>query len=230
MTFNEYGQLIGDNLPDYQPGSLPDLKELDGQTVRIEKLTSRHTEDLYQVYGPDSPEKNWTYLSLEPFEDKASFTRYIEEMSQSTDPYYLVIIDKATNQALGTFALMRIQTSHRVIEIGWVIFSETLQQTRQGTEAHYLIMRYVFETLQYRRYEWKCDHLNQASRKAALRLGFQFEGTFRQAMVYRNRNRDTDWFSIIDSEWPIKKERLEKWLEKDNFSSDGQQKSSLSSF
>ncbi|MGT2910190.1 GNAT family N-acetyltransferase [Streptococcus cameli] len=154
MAINEYMQEIGESLPDYQPGLQPNINELDGKTVRIEKLSKKHVEDLYQAYGPTSHHKNWTYLPLNRFEDENSFATYIEGISHSTDPYYLAIIDKTSNKAVGTFALLRTQPQHRVIEIGWVIFSETLQKTRQGTEAHFLIMRYVFETLCYRRYEW----------------------------------------------------------------------------
>lgn len=112
--------------------------------------------------------------------------------------------------------------------MGWVIYSDELQQTRQATEAHYLVMKYVFETLKYRRYEWKCDHLNQPSRQAAKRLGFTHEGTFRQALVYKGRNRDTDWFSMLDKEWPKRKQRLENWLADRNFDANGQQLTSLS--
>lgn len=152
----------------------------------------------------------------------------MKKMLASTDPYYLTIIDKTSNKALGTFALMRIDPQNRVIEMGWVIYSEALQKTRQATEAQYLVMKYVFETLAYRRYEWKCDHLNQSSRQAAQRLGFTYEGTFRQAVVYKNRTRDTDWFSMLDSEWPKRKQKLENWLADSNFDANGQQLTSLS--
>lgn len=117
--------------------------------------------------------------------------------------------------------------ANRVIEMGWVIYSDALQRTRMATEAQYLVMKYVFEEMQYRRYEWKCDHLNVPSHQAALRLGFTYEGTFRQALVNKGRNRDTDWFSMLDYEWEKNKQRLEKWLSDDNFTEDGQQIVSL---
>lgn len=228
MRFNEFQQPIGDALPDFQEGALPSITVLEGQTVRIEKISLAHEEDLYQHYGPTSAPQHWTYLPIDSFTNREDFHTFLLQLVASSDPYYLTIIDKETNQAVGTFALMRIDTKHRIIEIGWVVFSERLQQTRQATEAQYLVMKYVFETLQYRRYEWKCDHLNAPSRKAAERLGFTFEGTFRQAAVYKGRSRDTDWFSILDQEWPARKQALETWLKDDNFSSDGQQIHSLS--
>ena len=149
-------------------------------------------------------------------------------METSQDPYYFAIIDKTTGQAVGTFALMRIDPNHRVIEVGWVVFSPQMQRSKVGTEAHFLLVNYVFETLKYRRYEWKCDSLNQASNRAAKRLGFSFEGTFRQAQVYKGRNRDTNWYSMLDFEWQHKKQRFHRWLSDDNFQSDGQQKIALS--
>lgn len=151
-------------------------------------------------------------------------------MVQSSDPYYLAIRSQETNRVIGTFSLMRIDTANRVAEVGWVLFSRELQKTRMATEAHYLLMRHVFEELGYRRYEWKCDALNQRSRKAATRLGFTYEGTFRQLVVYKERNRDTAWFSILDNEWEMNKQRLESWLSDSNFDHSGQQKQALSDF
>lgn len=148
----------------------------------------------------------------------------------SSRSFYYAIVDKESGKALGTFALMRIDRGNRVIEVGSVTYSPKLKRTRQGTEAQYLLARYVFEELEYRRYEWKCDALNQPSRRAAERLGFTYEGTFRQAVVYKGRNRDTDWLSMIDSDWPAVKSRLEKWLNPDNFDENGQQIKALSEF
>lgn len=228
MPYNEFQQPIGEALPNFQEGTLPSITVLDGKTVRIEKTNLTHEEDLFEFYGPSNSPDFWTYLSIDSFKNHEEFHTFFLNMVASNDPYYLTIIDKESNQAVGTFALMRIDTKHRVIEMGWVIYSEKLQKTRQATEAQYLVMKYVFETLQYRRYEWKCDHLNAPSRRAAERLGFTFEGTFRQAIVYKKRNRDTDWFSILDQEWPARKLALETWLKDDNFSSDGQQIHTLS--
>ncbi|HFI0304121.1 TPA: GNAT family N-acetyltransferase [Streptococcus suis] len=230
MPINPFGQEIGSPLPNYTVGNLPIVDILEGKTVRLEKLNLHHADDLYQFYGPNAKKADWTYLALEPFENRATFQDYFQTLLDSTDPYYFAIIDQATNLAVGTFALMRIDTNHRTIEVGWVIFSPQLQRTRQATEAHYLLMNYVFEELGYRRYEWKCDSLNQASQAAAKRLGFTYEGTFRQALVYKKRNRDTAWFSLLDKEWPDRKRALENWLKDSNFNGQGQQKQPLSSF
>lgn len=136
-------------------------------------------------------------------------------------------MDKQTQRAIGTFSLMRIDPANRVIEVGAVIYSSQLQRSRIATEAQYLLACYVFEELKYRRYEWKCDSLNERSRRAAERLGFTFEGIFRQAQVYHHRNRDTAWYSMLDSEWKIIKKRLEAWLNPDNFDEQGKQKQRL---
>ena len=143
------------------------------------------------------------------------------------DRFYYAIIDKVTGKALGTFSLMRIDQNNRVIEVGAVTFSPKLRGTRIGTEAQYLLARYVFEELNYRRYEWKCDVLNMPSRRAAERLGFVYEGTFRQAVVYKGRTRDTDWLSMIDKDWPKVKARLAAWLTPENFDKNGRQYKSL---
>ena len=151
----------------------------------------------------------------------------LKQMIERKDRFYYAIIDKATGKALGTFSLMRIDQANRVIEVGAVTFSPALKHTRMGTEAQFLLARYVFEELNYRRYEWKCDALNLPSRKAAERLGFIYEGTFRQAVIYKGRTRDTDWLSMIDKDWPKVKDRLEIWLSPENFDKNGRQYKSL---
>ena len=154
----------------------------------------------------------------------------LNQMLARKDRFYYVIIDKATGKALGTFSLMRIDQNNRVIEVGAVTFSPELRGTRIGTEAQYLLARYVFEELNYRRYEWKCDALNLPSRRAAERLGFVYEGTFRQAVVYKERTRDTDWLSMIDKDWAQVKARLEAWMATENFDKNGRQYKSLREF
>ena len=227
MPYNEFGQALGQDLPSFSAGSLPEIEVLSGQTVRIEKLALRHEADLYPIYGPDAPRQNWTYMPIEPFQNREDFHCFFEKMVQSSDPYYLAIVDQASNRAVGTFALMRIDAANRVLEMGWVVYSSELQRSRQATEAQYLVMKYVFEGLNYRRYEWKCDSLNRPSANAAMRLGFTYEGRFRNHAIYKGRSRDTDWFSIIDSEWPALKKRFENWLAPENFDEKGQQKHSL---
>ncbi|AXJ12987.1 GNAT family N-acetyltransferase [Streptococcus pluranimalium] len=223
MKTNHFGQLVGDSLAIVSQGRFPDIEVLSGQTVRIEKVNVSHFDDLYAVYSSlTSPEK-FTYMPFSQFEDKEEFGAFFQELLESKDPYYLAIIDQSTEKVVGCFSLMRIDTRNRVIEMGWVIYSDSLQKTKLATEAQYLVTTYVFEDLCYRRYEWKCDSLNEASRRAAERLGFTYEGTFRQAVIYKNRNRDTNWYSIIDKEWSEKKSRLEAWLDDSNFDTNGKQ-------
>ncbi|HFI0695758.1 GNAT family N-acetyltransferase [Streptococcus suis] len=229
MPINSFDQEIGSPLPNYTVGNLPIVDILQGKTVRLEKLGPHHADDLYQFYGPNAKKSDWTYLPLEPFADRATFQDYFQTLLDSLDPYYLAIVDQTSQRAIGSLALMNIVPNHRSIEVGWLIFSPQLQRTRQATEAHYLLMTYVFEELGYRRYEWKCDSLNQASQAAAKRLGFTYEGTFRQALVYKERNRDTAWFSLLDKEWSDRKLALANWLADSNFNDQGQQKQALSS-
>ena len=231
MKINELGQLIGDTLPNFKPGDLPNLERLEGQYVIVECLSKdKHGVDLYEVYGPDSPADMWTYLFQNPVQSQEEWSALLDQMLTAQDRFYYAIVDKESGKALGTFALMRINRGSRVIEVGSVTYSPQLKRTRLATEAQYLLARYVFEELEYRRYEWKCDALNQPSRYAAERLGFIYEGTFRQAVVYKGRNRDTDWLAMIDRDCPAVKTRLEKWLSPDNFDENGQQIKALSDF
>lgn len=231
MKINELGQLIGDALPNFKPGDLPKLERLEGQYVIVECLSKdKHGADLYEVYGPNSPADMWTYLFQNPVQSQEEWSALLDQMLAAQDRFYYAIVDKESGKALGTFALMRIDRGSRVIEVGSVTYSPQLKRTRLATEAQYLLACYVFEELEYRRYEWKCDALNQPSRYAAERLGFIYEGTFRQAVVYKGRNRDTDWLAMIDKDWPAVKIRLEKWLSPDNFDENGQQIKALSDF
>lgn len=231
MKINELGQPIGDALPNFKPGDLPKMERLEGRYVIVECLSKdKHGADLYEVYGPDSPADMWTYLFQNPVQSQEEWSALLDQMLAAQDRFYYAIVDKESGKALGTFALMRINRGSRVIEVGSVTYSPQLKRTRLATEAQYLLVRYVFEELEYRRYEWKCDALNQPSRYAAERLGFIYEGTFRQAVVYKGRNRDTDWLAMIDKDWPAVKIRLEKWLSPDNFDENGQQIKALSDF
>ena len=228
MPVNEYGQIIGESVVGHTSGKLPAIDFLEGRYARIEALSvEKHAEDLLAVYGPDTPREMWTYLFQEPVADMEELVNLLNQMLARKDRFFYAILDRETGKALGTFSLMRIDQANRTIEVGAVTFSPALKQTRMGTEAHYLLARYVFEELNYRRYEWKCDALNLPSRKAAERLGFFYEGTFRQAVIYKGRTRDTDWMSIIDKDWPQVKARLEAWLHPENFDKNGQQIKSL---
>ena len=228
MPVNEYGQIIGESVVGHTSGKLPAIDFLEGRYARIEALSvEKHAEDLLAVYGPDTPRDMWTYLFQEPVEDMEELVNLLNQMLARKDRVFYAILDRETGKSLGTFSLMRIDQNNRVIEVGTVIFSPELRGTRIGTEAQYLLARYVFEELNYRRYEWKCDALNLPSRRAAERLGFVYEGTFRQAVVYKGRTRDTDWLSMIDKDWPQVKARLETWLASKNFDKNGQQIKSL---
>jgi len=213
MRYNDYQQPIGDALPNYRAGETPSIDCLQGRYCRLEKLDAeRHGNDLYEVYGPEAPEQSFTYLSLNPVADRAELETLLKRMEESTDPYYLAVIDQ-DGRAVGTLALMRINPAHRVIEVGSVTYGERLKRTRAATEVQYLLAQYVFETLHYRRYEWKCDALNEPSRRAA--------------DVYKDRNRDTAWYSMLDTEWEQHKHRLLQWLDPKNFDTHGQQRTSL---
>ncbi len=152
------------------------------------------------------------------------------QVATLADPIHFAVVDQQRGTAVGSLALMRIDATHGVVELGHVHFSPLLSRTAMATEAHWLLMQYVFETLGYRRYEWKCNSLNTPSGRAARRLGFQYEGRFRQALVSKGHNRDTDWFSVIDGEWPQLDSAMRQWLAADNFTADGQQRRPLESF
>jgi len=168
----------------------------------------------------------WTYLFSGPFATEAAYHQWLAAREHSEDPLFFAVVDGATGRATGLASYLRIDPPHGVIEVGHIAFSPPLQRTPAATEAMHLMMKNVFD-LGYRRYEWKCDSLNAPSRRAAERLGFRFEGIFRQAVVYKGRNRDTAWYSIIDAEWPALKTAFERWLDPANFDAGGRQQSSL---
>lgn len=225
---NEYQQPIGPAVDNWTPRERPARVTIEGVRCRIEPVdVERHAADLFEAYCQAADGRDWTYLFTGPFTDFAAFREYLVKAAASPDPLHYTIVDRATGKAVGTFALMRIDPAHGVIEVGSVTFSPTLKQTPLSTEAQYLLMAYVFDQLNYRRYEWKCDSLNAPSRRAAERLGFSFEGIFRQAVVYKGRSRDTAWYSIVDTEWPRLKQAFAAWLAPENFDAQGRQKVSL---
>lgn len=227
---NQFGQPVGDALPDWQPRPHPQRETLDGRLCRLEPLSLRHAEALFAAYQLAEDTRAWTWLLREPDVTPESYAAWVESVLTLQDPIHFAVIDKQTGQPVGTLALMRIDSKNGVVEVGHVHFSPLLSRTPTSTEAQWLLMRYAFETLGYRRYEWKCNSLNEPSRRAALRMGFQYEGRFRQALVIKGHNRDTDWFSIIDSEWPTVNKAMQKWLAADNFDTDGKQLRSLESW
>lgn len=225
---NEYGQPIGETVPGWTPRPLPGEVILEGRFCRLEPLDSaRHADQLYAAYRTAADDRDWTYLFSGPFACAEDYRLHAEKAQRSTDPRHYAVVDRATGKAVGTLALMRIDAVNGVIEVGAVTFSPLLARTRLSTEAQFLLMAYVFDELRYRRYEWKCDSLNAPSRAAAERLGFRFEGIFRQAVIYKGRSRDTAWYSVIDSEWPRLAQAFRAWLSPANFDADGRQRESL---
>ena len=200
---------------------------LAGRRVSIVPVDpAAHAPALYAGSHGPGREDLWRYLFTGPYPDQADFRQYLDQRAAVEDPLFFTILDTAAAPA-GYASLMRIEPAHRVIEIGNILYLPSLQRTAGATEAMYLFARYVFEDLGYRRYEWKCDALNAPSRRAALRLGFTFEGIFRQHMIVKGKNRDTAWYSMLDTEWPARKEAFEKWLDPANFDADGRQRSCL---
>jgi RimJ/RimL family protein N-acetyltransferase len=199
-----------------------------GRFCTVELLDpGRHAAELFAANSLDTEGRNWTYLPSGPFADFDSYRGWLEKVAAGEDPLFHTIVDLASGRAVGVAALMRIDRNNGVIEVGNINYSPLLQRRPAATEAMFLMMTRVFEELGYRRYEWKCDSLNAPSRAAALRLGFQYEGLFRQAVVYKGRNRDTTWFSIIDKEWPALKLAYQQWLAPENFDDAGRQRNGL---
>ena len=225
---NKLGQPIGASIIGWTNALPPPKSEMIGQYCKIVPLNvDAHAQALFAAFAKDTENKNWTYMFDGPFDDFATFESWLTHIAMNEDPLCHSIIDKQTNAAVGLASYMRIKKTHGVIEVGSIQFSPLIQRTRISTEAMFLMMQRVFDELGYRRYEWKCDSLNEKSRAAALRLGFIFEGIFRQAIIYKGRNRDTAWYSVIDSQWPSLKQTFKLWLDPTNFDSDGNQRTRL---
>lgn len=225
---NELGQPIGEPLPGWTPRPRPPGNVMEGRWCRVEPLDpARHAESLHRANAEDREGRNWTYLTTGPFSDLAAYRAWLEQIVTPDDPLFHAIVDRQSGRALGVASFLRIQPDVGVIEVGHINFAPPLQRSRLATEAMYLMMRRAFDELGYRRYEWKCDALNAPSRRAAERLGFVYEGTFRQATIYRERNRDTAWFAIIDRDWPMIKAAFEAWLDPANFDAEGRQRQRL---
>lgn len=229
-TFNQFGQPIGEELVDWQPRQHPDRVVLNGRYCRLEPLRVEHAGALFAAYQQAEDTRSWTWLLREPDTTIAEYSQWIASVCELSDPIHFAVIDNQTQLPVGSLALMRIDPKNGVVEVGHVHFSPLMSRSPLSTEAQYLLMRYVFEGLGYRRYEWKCNSLNEPSRRAALRLGFQYEGRFRQALVVKGHNRDTDWFSILDKEWQALECAFQNWLATDNFTADGKQIRSLESW
>jgi RimJ/RimL family protein N-acetyltransferase len=223
-THPDTGQPVGLRV-DPRAARRPEAVTLTGRYGNVERLDpSRHGASLWDaVRGHD---KIWTYMAYGPFEEEGVFSGWLASRVALTDPYYYAIVEPS-GRAVGLATLMSIRPDMRVVEVGNILLGPSLQRTALATEAQYLLARYAFEVLGYRRYEWKCDALNAASRRAALRFGFSFEGIFRDHMIIKGRNRDTAWFAMLAAEWPARRAAFERWLAPENFAADGTQKARL---
>ncbi len=231
MCKNSLGQPIGPIVQNWIEPQRPTFTKIEGRYCNLERLDSlRHAKDLFEANALSKNHEIWTYLPYGPFDELKSYQQWVIEMAAKDDPLFYAIIDQKTNKALGVASYLRVTPAAGSIEVGHINFSPALQKTAMATEAMYLMMHHVFVELGYRRFEWKCNALNEGSKTAAKRLGFTYEGTFRQAGVVKGRSRDTAWFSILDSEWPIMEQAFMRWLADENFTADQQQIASLSDF
>jgi RimJ/RimL family protein N-acetyltransferase len=224
---NQFGQPIGPPLPDWTARPRPPRTPLQGRLCRLEALDAdRHAKELHEAYAADDG-RNWTYLPYGPFPSAEVYAEVLRSVQAGEDPVFHAIVDLRSERPVGVASYLRIDPGNGSIEVGHLSYSPALQRHPAATEAMYLMMRRAFDELGYRRYEWKCDSLNEPSRRAALRLGFRFEGIFRQAMVVKGRSRDSAWYSILDSEWPRLRSAFERWLDPANFDALGKQRAGL---
>lgn len=226
MRENEFGQPVGDPVPGWSARPRIGPVTLEGRTCRLAPLGEEHVDLLHRALDVESPPETWTYLMSGPYDDRAGFAGYVASLRAIPDCEPLAILAPG-GAGLGVACYLRIDPANGSAEVGGIVMSPALQQTTAATESMYLMMRHVFDDLGYRRYEWKCDSLNEPSRRAALRYGFGYEGRFRNALVYKGRNRDTDWFSITDEEWDRLRPAYDTWLGPDNFDEEGGQRASL---
>ena len=228
MPLNEHGQPIGEAVPGWTPRPRPPRTPMTGRSCTVVPIDpARHAAELHEANARDVGGANFTYLFTTPLATADAYRAWMDSVAQSDDPLFHAVVDARTQRAVGVASFMRIDPAMGVIEVGNINYSPLLQRSVASTEAMYLMMRRAFDELGYRRYEWKCDSLNAPSRATALRLGFSFEGIFRQAIVYKGRNRDTAWYSITDDEWPARRAGLEAWLAAENFGADGAQRRRL---
>ena len=220
---NEHGQRIGREL-DWAPRPEAVATVLEGQGVRLVPLGSEHVDALFAGLCREDDDALWTYLFWERPRTRDEMAALVEGLEADPGAVPLAIVARETGDAVGFCTLLRIDPVMGSVEVGGIVFGPQLQRSRAATESMYLLMRHAFDDLGYRRYEWKCDSLNGPSRRAAIRLGFIWEGRFRNAVVYKGRNRDTDWFSVTDLEWPRVKKAMEDWLDDRNFDAAGRQR------
>jgi RimJ/RimL family protein N-acetyltransferase len=226
---NEQGQPLDVPVPDWQAPPRPPRTAMGGRTCRVVPLDpDAHAADLHAANSTDASVANWTYLPYGPFDSLADYRAWMERDCMGEDPLFHAVVDRESGKAIGVASYLRISPAAGSIEVGHIHFSPLAQRTAAATECMYLMMKRAFE-LGYRRYEWKCNALNEPSRRAAMRLGLSYEGVFRQALVVKGRNRNSAWYAAIDTEWPALQRAFTTWLDPGNFDAQGRQKTSLSS-
>lgn len=222
------GLPIGEIVEGWTPPPRPPRRAMAGRYCTVEPLSvEKHAADLFAANRLDFDDRIWVYLPYGPFDTLDAYRQWLADACLGGDPLFFSIIDRQSGKAAGVASYLRIDPAAGSIEVGHINYAPALQHTAAATEAMYLMMRQAFQ-LGYRRYEWKCNALNQRSRAAAVRLGFSYEGVFRQATVAKGRNRDTAWYAMIDREWPALDKAFQTWLAADNFDAGGVQRESLS--
>ncbi len=224
---NEFGQPIGPDVENWKPATVPDHTPMQGHYCRIDPLKPAHAKTLFAAFSEGDNNGLWTYMPIGPFATLEDFQSWLVPACQGTDPHFYALTERRTGMAIGIASYLRITPQFGVTEVGNIAFSPRLQKSRIATEAMFLLMQNAFNTLGNRRYEWKCDALNAPSRRAAQRFGFSYDGLFKQALVYKGRNRDTAWYSILDKDWPAIEQGFKLWLEPENFTENGNQKQRL---
>lgn len=229
MNTQSGAQPVGPAVPGWSPCAVPPHMPMEGTYSRVIPLDPEaHADDLHMANMADTTGRNWTYLAYGPFATTAAYRDWMRANCCGKDPLFFTLIDGKSGRPGGIASYMRMQPVHGVVEVGHVHIAPFMQRSIAATETMFLMMRLIFDELGYRRYEWKCDALNAPSQKAAHRLGFTYEGTFRQATVYKGRNRDSAWYAMLDREWPAIKRAFEMWLDPENFDASGRQRVALS--
>jgi RimJ/RimL family protein N-acetyltransferase len=225
VPLNDFGQPVGDPV-DWTPGPPLVPTTLTGRTCRLEPLGEQHVDGLHTALCVDSPPSIWTYMPSGPYDDQAAFAASVSHLHTIPAMVPLgILLPDGTPVGIATY--LRIDQANGTAEVGYISYGSALQRTTAATEAMFLMMAHAFDVVGVRRYEWKCDSLNEPSRRAAARLGFTFEGVFRNAVVYKGRNRDTAWFAITAQDWPVIRAGFERWLDPGNFDEHGQQRARL---
>lgn len=230
IELNNYGQPLGPSLPNWHPRSLPQKITIRGQYCLLEPIDLKHSKDLFAAWHSIEDERDWTYFHIKRPLTLRQCDHYIASLAASKDPLFYVVINLSTNKAVGFLALQRMDPDNGSVEIGWINWSPLMKRTFCSTEAIYLLISYIIDTLEYRRCGWKCDSLHQEAIRAAERLGFTYEGTLRRTQVSKGHSRDVRWYSIIDEEWNRISVAIQQWLSASNVDERGKQRRSLADF